>query len=250
MSCNIYETTYNRFFQRPATTTVTGRQITTNTSRHESGFSSNTRMSPLHLNPTFPEEPVTRAPVTRGFTVSEKTRTRMEQSGYWHSEITHSDKKQEMDLVSTHMKDYPKYKSNHEVYWSLNRNLIGSREPTPYSRQPINVTQQRISPMESTSHSSYPKYQGNSGVNIPSNVRMERCGFSNAAVPLSSKSVAMSDRSINDLSPSEASHLKHKDPIEYQNIQYNTPYLTTAQISYQNPNKMRAFTATTGLRTN
>lgn len=204
----------------------------------------------MTLNPTFSEEISERPVITRGFTVSEKTRTRMEKSGYWDSETTHINRKQDMDLVSTQMRDFPKYKSNHDVYWSLNRNLIGTKEPTPFSRQHISISEQRISPMESINHSAYPRPYGNSRVNIPSNVKMERCGFTNAAVPLSSKKITLSDRSINDLSPSEAANLRRVDPIEYQNIQYNNPYLSTAQISYQHPAKFRAYTAATQYRMN
>ena len=76
-------------------------------------------------------------------------------------------------------------------------------------------------------------------IHIPSNVAVERSGFTDAAIPTHNRTRPVSDVTADDIHYTEVARLRRKDPIEYQNLSNHSPYMTVSQIAYQNPHAMR-----------
>ena len=235
---NFYETTYQASFSRPHTTfTYQRKPISINIPKHSTGFASNNRFSPFESTPEQTNQTHSRANISIHKTFDESKpipRAVMERSGFWISPNINTNSRKKMQMESTYNKSFPKYPTNQDVYWKLNHNLIGSKDQTPFSRQHITISERPITAMGTTFQSSFrePKRQQ---IHIPSNVSIERSGFSDSIIPTHNKMCPLSQITENNLHKTEVQRLKCQDPVQYQNLKYHSPYMTISQISYQKP---------------
>ena len=235
---NFYETTYNASYARPQTTfAVQKRQIPNNSRRiitRSTGFAANNGLSPFDLAP-LPSTTTTKRELPNTFHENKPIpRAAMERSGFWISENTGVSKNEKMDLNSTYQKSFPKYPTNQENFWKLNRHLIGSKEITTFTRLPVTIPERPITAMETTFQATF-KAPPKRELHIPSNVSVERSGFTSAEIPTHNRSIPLSDITVNDLHNSEVKRMKRQDPVQYQNLHFHSPYMTVSQISYQDP---------------
>ncbi|OHS97650.1 hypothetical protein TRFO_09361 [Tritrichomonas foetus] len=142
------------------------------------------------------------------------------------------------------------HQTSHDRYWTMDRSLIGKKEHNGFTRQHVTLKEEPIDDMISTTKEAFTRPPRTRAAEVPNRTVMERSGFSNAAVPIINHKMMLSDVSADQLHPIEVNRLRHKNTPEHQNLYHPDPYLSTAQVSYQTPNRTitRALTAAAPIR--
>lgn len=140
---------------------------------------------------------------------------------------------------------YHKHESSHDRFWKTKRELIGKKEQNGFTRQHLTINETPIVDSISTTHATYTPPDVRKKPHIPNRTVVEQSGFTNSSIPIIGKTLPLSDVTADELHPTEVNRLKHKNTPEYQNLFNPDPFVSTSQISYQQPARERAVTATT-----
>lgn len=151
---------------------------------------------------------------------------------------------------TTYGQAYTNHETNQQRYWKVDRSLIGPKDATSFTREPLTLPETPIDEQQSIMKTSYQRPQRKQNIEIPNRTVLEPSGFTNSVIPTMNRKIALSDVSPDDLHPIEVSRLKTKNTTEYQNLFNPDPYKSVSHVSYQAPNRItqRAMTAATPIR--